>query len=235
MNILLAHRRTLFRDSLKHVLMDLERDVAFLETDNWTHLLSQADGIAEINLGLIELDLPGARLPAGVAQLIERRPALPVVIVAPVVTPEQVVGALVEGARGFVPETIPAPVLVQALRLVLVGGTYVPVGCYERSDKSSRLPGVAQSVGPHAWKIDPDGGTALTARQAQVLKLLSQGKPNKLIARELGLAESTVKCHVATVLKTLNVRNRTSAAMAASRFIGSVLADRHTPQGSLTH
>ena len=58
----------------------------------------------------------------------------------------------------------------------------------------------------------------LTERQAQVLALILQGKPNKLICRELDLAEGTVKIHVAAVLRALNVNTRTQAVVEASRL-----------------
>ena len=61
-------------------------------------------------------------------------------------------------------------------------------------------------------------GLQLTRRQAQVLALLIQGKPNKLIGRELELAEGTVKVHVTAILKALHVSNRTQAAVAANRM-----------------
>jgi DNA-binding NarL/FixJ family response regulator len=170
-----------------------------------------------------------------VARLVERRPSLPVVVVAPTVAPEQVANSLADGARGLVPETVSAPVLIQALRLVMVGGIYVPPGAYRLGEASERQEDTRARSGPHGWHAQWGLDTALTERQAQVLELLSQGKSNKLIARELGIAEGTVKCHVASVLRMLNVRNRTSAAMAASRWVGAVVA-RTGPQSPLmTH
>ncbi|PSJ20106.1 DNA-binding response regulator, partial [Halomonas sp. ND22Bw] len=55
----------------------------------------------------------------------------------------------------------------------------------------------------------------LTDRQVEVLQLLSQGKPNKLIGRSLGISEGTVKIHLAAIFRALNVRNRTEAVVAA--------------------
>ncbi|MFS2164387.1 response regulator transcription factor, partial [Variovorax sp. Varisp62] len=55
----------------------------------------------------------------------------------------------------------------------------------------------------------------LTERQVEVLQLLSQGKPNKLIGRSLGISEGTVKIHLAAIFRALNVRNRTEAVVAA--------------------
>ena len=76
--------------------------------------------------------------------------------------------------------------------------------------RGMREPACAAPVQPYA----PE----LSQRQRQVLALLTQGKPNKLISRELGLAQGTVKIHVTAILKKLKVVNRTQAALAASRF-----------------
>jgi DNA-binding CsgD family transcriptional regulator len=77
-----------------------------------------------------------------------------------------------------------------------------------------RRPACESGACPSALSDGPD----LTERQRQVLALLLQGKPNKLISRELGLAQGTVKIHITAILKKLKVANRTQAALAASRF-----------------
>lgn len=233
-NILLAHQSMLFREGLKRVLAELESGIAFVEADDWSSLVALSDDGSGIELALIEIGLPGPGPMNRVARLVERRPSLPVVVVAPTVAPEQVANALAEGARGFVPETVSAPVLIQALRLVMVGGVYVPPSAYRPGEGSERQEGVRPRHGPHDWHAQWGLSTALTERQVQVLELLSQGKSNKLIARELRIAEGTVKCHVASVLRMLNVANRTSAAMAASRWVGAVVA-RAGPQSPLAH
>jgi len=77
------------------------------------------------------------------------------------------------------------------------------------------LPESASEARPHSENRSP---LRLTQRQWQVLALLVQGKPNKLIGRELALAEGTVKIHVTAILKALHVSNRTQAAVAVSRM-----------------
>jgi len=124
-----------------------------------------------------------------------------------------VVRAIDAGAMGFIPKTSPSQVLVQALRLVLAGGVYLPREAL-RKDSMSTAPQVPQD--PGALRSPREVG--LTDRQAQVLALMVQGKPNKLICRELNLAESTVKIHITAILKALNVSNRTQAVIAVSRL-----------------
>jgi DNA-binding NarL/FixJ family response regulator len=87
---------------------------------------------------------------------------------------------------------------------MLAGGVYAPPHLMHDRDADRPSPGL-----PHG----------LTARQFDVLRLLAQGKPNKVIARELGVTEGTVKVHLLAVFRTLEVRNRTSAVLAAQRFL----------------
>jgi DNA-binding NarL/FixJ family response regulator len=100
-------------------------------------------------------------------------------------------------------------VVVQAIRLVLAGGVYLPAQIMTSAAEPT-LTG-----GPSA----PNPGNAqngLTDRQREVLSLLRLGLSNKEIARDLGLSPNTVKIHVKAVLRALNVTNRTQAATAAA-------------------
>jgi len=74
-------------------------------------------------------------------------------------------------------------------------------------------------------------GLDLTPRELSVIDLLREGKPNKLIGRELEMQESTVKAHVRNILKKPNARNRTHAALVANRLLGSGSADHRNIWG----
>ncbi|MGE5069112.1 MAG: LuxR C-terminal-related transcriptional regulator, partial [Bacillota bacterium] len=110
--------------------------------------------------------------------------------------------ALDLGAMGFIPKTANTRVLLEALQLVLAGGIYVPA-------ETAQGPG---NLRARATITQPEQ-LGLTLRQADVLKLLVQGKPNKLICRDLKLSEGTVKVHVSAILRALNVRNRTQVVI----------------------
>jgi DNA-binding NarL/FixJ family response regulator len=115
---------------------------------------------------------------------------------------------------GFVPKSSPRPVMVNALRLVLSGGRYLPpeliVG--EWQAMARRAEGPDEPAAPSAEDV------GLTGRQRQVLALLAQGKSNKQICRELGLAEATVKIHVTAILRALKVATRTQAVVEINRL-----------------
>lgn len=110
------------------------------------------------------------------------------------------------GAMGYVPERSDMATLAHALRLVLAGGVYVP------PLKPSADGEPASVLTVPDWTTLP-----LTPRQKDVLRLLTQGMPNKLIARELGVSVETVKDHVAAILKAMGVSSRTQAVVAATR------------------
>jgi DNA-binding NarL/FixJ family response regulator len=111
------------------------------------------------------------------------------------------------GACGFVPKSAPSEEFTAALSLVLSGGVYLPPASLSIATTSAR----AQQ---NAWARL---GTHLTERQRQVLLGIVRGKPNKVIARDLGLSDTTVKSHVAHILDALVVSNRTEAVYALAR------------------
>lgn len=135
---------------------------------------------------------------------------LPVVVISGSDETEDALQALGAGAMGYVPERSDLDTLVQALHLVLAGGTYVPLLKPRTEDVPAAV--VASSAQVPEWPDLP-----LTPRQKHVLHLLTQGLSNKLIARELGVSVDTVKDHVAAVLKALGVSSRTQAALAATQ------------------
>ncbi|MGM9481341.1 response regulator transcription factor [Roseateles sp. NT4] len=134
---------------------------------------------------------------------------LPVVVISGSDDTEEALQALGAGAMGYVPERSDLNTLVQALHLVLAGGTYVP----PLKPRVDDTPTPASAAAPRPeWAELP-----LTPRQKHVLHLLTQGLSNKLIARELGVSVDTVKDHVAAVLKALGVASRTQAVVAATQ------------------
>ena len=109
--------------------------------------------------------------------------------------------AVRNGAKGFIPLTTGFQIAVEAVRFVLCGGTYVPADC---------LFGAGGSAAPTNAL-----GDSLTSREFAVVKAIQQGKPNKIIAYELNMCESTVKVHLRNIMKKLGARNRTDVAIKA--------------------
>jgi len=129
----------------------------------------------------------------------------PVVVLAWANDLELARAAIRHGAKGFIPVTMGFDVAVQAIRFVLVGGTYAPTDHLLLAPDQSRLSAPMPPL--------PVGG--LTAREISVVAAIKQGKSNKVIAYELNMCESTVKVHMRKVMKKLNAKNRTEVAMKA--------------------
>jgi DNA-binding NarL/FixJ family response regulator len=209
--VLIVDDHPLILEALRHVLKALDAKIAVLEAQNAADALSIAASHADIDLALLDLGLPGK---AGLDALYELRgeqPELPVVVLSATEDPEMVLRAIDAGAMGFISKATKNDVLVNALRLVLSGAVYLPQHLLQRSAAQAGQPSSEEQCLSYR-------DIGLTERQAEVLNLLIQGKSNKLICRELGLAEGTVKIHVTAILKALNVVNRTQAVVAVSRL-----------------
>jgi DNA-binding NarL/FixJ family response regulator len=168
------------------------------------------DALAQGQPRLVLLDL---RMDGGfelLQQIHREHLLLPVVAISGSDDTEEALRALGAGAMGYVPERSDLDTLVQALHLVLAGGTYVPL-LKPRADDTPPVAAAAAPM-PADWAELP-----LTPRQKHVLHLLTQGLSNKLIARELGVSVDTVKDHVTAVLKALGVNSRTRAVVVATQ------------------
>lgn len=213
MKILVVDDHPLIREALKQVLSTLDSDIRVLEAQSAKEGFAVAEAHPDLHLILLDLGLPGEDGLESLPLLRERAPQVPVVVFSASDHPDVVRRAIDAGAMGFIPKTSSNALLVNALRFVLAGGVYLPLEVLRQP--SSESGGFAESAPGGSPSLRDPG---LTQRQAQVLALLVQGKSNKLICRELNLAEGTVKVHVAAVLKTLGVANRTQAVLAVSRL-----------------
>lgn len=162
-----------------------------------------AEGVPR--LVLLDLHVDGGF--ALLQQIHREHLVLPVVVISGSDDTEDALQALGAGAMGYVPERSDLNTLVQALHLVLAGGTYVPPLKRLADDPAPVAAPVTQ-----VWAELP-----LTPRQKGVLELLARGMSNKEIARELNVSVDTVKDHVAAVLKALGASSRTQAVLIATQ------------------
>lgn len=133
--------------------------------------------------------------------------APPAIVLSDIEDPDQILGALDNGARGYIPTSTSLDVVVEALHLVGAGGVFVPAS----SLISARRAG-------HANGQRRNGHGLFTPRQTAVVDALRQGKANKVIAFELNMRESTVKVHVRNIMRKLKARNRTEVAFLTHEF-----------------
>ena len=216
MKILIVDDHPLIREAVRHVLAQLDRDVEVFDAESCPAAAEQIGAHPDLDLVLLDLSLPGSSGLSALESLREQFPAVPVVVLSARDDPGVVVGALDAGAMGFIPKTSSNDLMVSALRLVFSGGVYVPPQAISNQPHDDHATLERFPEAP-ALGIDPSD-IGLTERQTEVLALLLQGKPNKVICRELNLAEGTVKIHVTAILKALGASNRTQAVIAASRM-----------------
>ena len=218
MKILVADDHPLLREALLPVLRELEGGVTPLEAADGDAVRRLTALHPDLDLVLLDLCLPGVRGLELFEDLRRDYPALPLVVLSALDDPGTVKAVLAGGALGFIPKSSPHQVMVQALRLVLAGGCYLPPELMPElvGEDWASVPAPAARPGTAGEASAETLG--LTGRQQQVLALLAQGKSNKQICRALGLAEATVKIHVSAVLKALRVTSRTQAVVAINRL-----------------
>ena len=214
MKILVADDHPLIREALQHVLTELDSAVMLLEAANGESVRRLVAGHADLDLLLLDLRLPGV---SGFELLDELRrdyPPLPIVVLSALDDAGTVKAVLARGAMGFIPKSSPHQVMLSALRLVISGGRYLPPELLTGDAmEASSYDSVAATEAPVSA-----AGLGLTPRQQEVLGLMAQGKSNKQICRDLGLAEATVKIHVTAILKALKVTSRAQAIVSVNRL-----------------
>jgi DNA-binding NarL/FixJ family response regulator len=217
MRILLVDDHALFREGLKFLLRSLDAQLQLDEAASCAQALERAAQV-RYDLVLLDFHMPGVSGLDALAALRQAAPDTPVVVVSGEDHPDLVRGTIERGAMGFIPKSATPEVLVQALRLVLAQGVYLPVAVL---DAATAAPGPAQataSAAAAAAGVASATLPGLTPRQMDVLRCVIQGKPNKVIARELDVAEATIKSHLSSVLRALGARNRTEAVYAAAKM-----------------
>lgn len=206
MKLILADDHTLFRNGLALLLKAHCGDCEIWEGDDLDAGLDEANAHPDADAALLDLNMPGMEGVQGIRRFAESHPRLPLIILSGAEAQHHIQQVLAAGASGFIPKCSTPAVMLSAIRLVLAGGTYVPPQALASAPalRSRPASGARESA-----------KTQLTERQLQVLCLLAQGKPNKTICRELEIEEGTVKAHIATIFRVLDVTNRTEAANVA--------------------
>jgi DNA-binding NarL/FixJ family response regulator len=216
MKILVCDDHALIREAMRGVLKDLVPDAAVIEASDARQLTEVIQATPELDLLLLDLNLPDQAGLAILADLRERHPAISVVVLSAFQDRDTVRRALDLGALGFIPKNTEREVVLGALRLVLAGGIYIPVQALNGAAPPAVANGASHPTGDLRDRLPP--GLGLTERQMQVLALVMEGKSNKAISRALSLAEHTVKNHMTAIFKALQVTSRTEAVIAVGRL-----------------
>jgi DNA-binding NarL/FixJ family response regulator len=215
--ILVVDDHVLIREALRGVLKEVKGDATVLEASSCSQAMQVIAERPDLDLILLDLNLPDRDGFSVLTELGERYPAISVVVLSAQQDRGSVVRALDLGAVGFIPKSGQREVMLSALQLVFAGGIYIPPEILAREQPSVQQSDAKQPAATNRSNVSP-ADLGLTERQVDVLSLMMQGKSNKAICRVLNLAEPTVKNHVTAILKALEVSNRTEAVIAVGQL-----------------
>jgi len=204
MKVLVVDDHPLVLSAMAQLIGQIERPLTMYGASDRDEAYALIAAHPDIALVLLDLALPGMRGLEMLGRLRRDFPRLPIAVLSATHDRQTVDNALAAGARGFIAKTASPRHLVDSIQRILDGRACA------RPELSR-----SQHGGPGSELMFDVLG--LTQRQADVLRLLAQGKPNKLICRDLNLSEGTVKVHVSAILRALNVHTRAQAIVELAR------------------
>src|SRR5690554_209883 len=208
--ILIADDHPLFREAISNVIASGFENTEIIETENLDNALEIAKNTDDLDLILLDLNMPGMHGLNGLITLRNEAPSLPVVIVSAEEDKQVVLQAITYGAIGFITKSSPRSEMTGAIQQILNGNVYLLSDIIRTSKEShSRKHRNDENA------ISPEMLNSLTRRQLLVLERMAKGESNKQIAYNLNIAETTVKAHVSAILRKLAVHNRVQAILSA--------------------
>jgi DNA-binding NarL/FixJ family response regulator len=175
-----------------------------------------------IRLAIIDLGMPGLDSPADLAHVRRSRPDIKVIVLSASEARADILAALQAGVHGYLVKTAKMDRLISRIQHVMAGEIYVPpsladLPCLDKTLRHHAL--IADTAAGESLNGDDADHVVLSDRQRQVLEGLMLGLSNKQIARELELAEGTIKMHVGALFRTLGAQNRTHAVALGKKLL----------------
>ncbi len=206
--VLIADDHPLFREALQRVVAEVFTDFRFREVDTWDSAVAAIDE-QDVEIVFLDLSMPGMDGFNGLVALRNAAPSVPIIVVSASQDMATVHDSITYGASGFIPKSLAKDELVAAVRQVLEGEIFTPSIATGRGERP---------INPADAKL-AESIAQLTHQQRIVLQMLVSGQPNKQIAYELDIVESTVKAHVSAILRKLKVHSRTQAVIKAGKIL----------------
>lgn len=217
LRVLVVDDHPLIREGLRLSLQRLDPGVEVLEAESVQGAIEVYADQPDIDLVLLDLSMPGIEPEQTLEVFRSACPVASVVVVSASCDAESVRLMLQRGAAGFIPKATDTRALVNALRLVLEGGVYVPPEALHPAWGLETPAGRSAAV--LTRRLDPlQAQPMLTQRQMDVLRELLEGKSNKQICRELNMAMGTVKSHLTGIFTAFHVGSRAEAIAVAERW-----------------
>jgi two-component system, NarL family, nitrate/nitrite response regulator NarL len=208
MKYLIVDDHAVLRNGLRALLRQAEADPLVLEASDGAEGLRLARIHRDLDAVFLDLEMPGISGLSAIEEFGKQHPELPVIVLSSSEDPRDVRRALAAGALGYVPKSASSETLLAAVQFVLQGNVYVPPLMLKDPPPSATDDKTASA---------PEAAVRLTDRQLHVLRQLERGLSNKEIASALNLSEKTVKVHITSIFRALNVVNRTQAALMARK------------------
>lgn len=205
--VLIADDHPLFRDAIVHILGAKFPNCITYESEDIAATLALARENEDIDLIMLDLNMPGMSGLNGLLDLINECPTTPVVVVSAENKKQVILQTMAYGAVGFIAKSSSKEEISDAIATVLDGNVYLPADI---------LRAQATPASKQESTIVPEMLSSLTRRQLMVLKCMTKGEANKQIAYNLNVSETTVKSHVSSILKKLGVTNRVQAVLGCS-------------------
>jgi DNA-binding NarL/FixJ family response regulator len=204
---LIADDHPLFREALQAALNPFFDDMKIIESDSLPSTLKAIKNHPEIDLILLDLNMPGSDNYYGLTSVIDKAANTPVIVVSASDNEESVNIAMHYGARGYIPKTFNSRKMAHVIMTVLDGGIFIPEKYIDKIGVNA--PDLMTSI---------EYVKGLTPKQLRVLRCLKEGKMNKQIAEELFVTEATVKAHISSIFKKFNVSSRTQVVLLVDKI-----------------
>lgn len=202
MKILIADDHALFRDALSQLIEQFDKSATIIQASNYAQTLKILEQESNFDMIIVDLEMQDLQSwEQGLEEIKKAGKNAKLVIISAVENQRAIRNTLEKGAHGYVSKRSESKILLNALKLISEGGTYIPPIMLNPKDTSEH----------NNCKI-------LTNRQNQVLGLVAQGMSNKQIAYEMGVSEATVKLHINALLRSVGATNRTQAVITAQKM-----------------
>ncbi len=193
-----------------------------------TGMASVEEAVAAIAAGndydliILDLKLPDTKPFAGLSELHQMAPTVPIIVFSVYDTREDVLTAIQHGAMGYLTKATPGQDIKDAVTRVLAGEVWLPRSLLAMDNVQRVGEPRREFVAERTSNVEPtDAASSLTRRQREIFNLLAEGKSNRQIAYDIGISEHTVRVHMTAILRSLGVRNRTQAAVMAAAAQGA--------------
>ena len=203
-SVLIVDDHPLYCDALAATMQSIFHTRRIRTADSLAKAMQHLKSRYSPDLVLLDLNLPDVSGLSGFLKIKKKAPEVPVIVISAISEDSVVEQVMAAGAAGFIPKEAGREVFREAMTQICEGKTFVPAG-YEECLHAPKGDSSSEEI---ARRI-----AELSQQQNRILALICKGKPNKLIAYEMQLAEATVKAHITALLRRLGARNRTQAAM----------------------